>query len=126
MFKKYPFYLKSTVVLLGLVLFVFILSTMKEILVPFSFGLMLAILLNPAVNKFQHWKLPRILSISLALLIAILFLGAIGYFLSTQIAGFADQLPELKKKSIELLHKFQREISQKFNLNLKKQDELVS
>lgn len=47
-------------------------------------------------------------------------------FLSTQIAGFADQLPALKKKSIELLHKFQHEISQKFNLNLKKQDELVS
>ncbi len=126
MLKKYPFYIKCTVILFGLVLLVFILYSLKEILVPFSFGLILAVILNPLVNKFRQWKIPRVLAISLSLLLAIVLLGVIGYLISTQIAGFSDELPTFKKKSIELLHKLQHEISQRFNLNLKKQDELIS
>jgi predicted PurR-regulated permease PerM len=126
MLKKYPFYIKCTVILFGLVLLVYILVNMKEILVPVSFGLMLAILLNPFVNRLQQWKISKVLAISLSLLVAIILFGAVGYFLSMQIAGFSDQLPVLKKNFLELLHKFQHEVSQKFNLNLKKQDELIS
>jgi len=98
MLKKYPFYIKCTVILFGLVLFVYAISTLRVVLVPLAFGLMLAILLNPVVSRLQKWKLPRVLSISLALLMAIIFLVAIGYFLSSQIARFSDQLPMLKKK----------------------------
>jgi predicted PurR-regulated permease PerM len=53
-------------------------------------------------------------------------LVAIGYFLSTQIASFSDQLPLLKKKFLELLQKLQHEIAHRFNLNTHKQDELLS
>jgi predicted PurR-regulated permease PerM len=126
MLKKYPFYLKCTVVLFGLILFVYVLSNLKSILVPLSFGLMLAILLNPLVNRFQKWKMNRVLAISIALVIAIVLLAAIGYFLSTQIAGFSDQLPVLKKKFLGLLQKLQHEVAHRFNLNSKKQDELIT
>ena len=126
MLKKYPFFLKAPIILLGLVLLVYILSYTKEILIPCCFGLMLAILLNPFVNKFYQFKIPRVLAISLALLIAIILLGAVGYFLSSQIAGFSDQVPVLKKKFVELLSKLQAEVTQRFNLNLKKQDELIN
>jgi predicted PurR-regulated permease PerM len=125
MIRKYPFYLKCTVILFGLVLFVYSIFTIKAVLVPLSFGLMLAILLNPLVNRLQKWKLPRILAISIALLIAIVLLAAMGYFLSTQIASFSDQLPIFKKKCLELLQKLQQEISHRFNLNMRKQNELI-
>jgi predicted PurR-regulated permease PerM len=123
--KKYPFYLKGTVILFGLVLFVYILFTLKGVLVPLCFGLMLAILLNPLVGRFERWKLPKVLAISVALLLAIILLAAIGYFISTQVAGFSDQLPVLKKKFLELLQKLQHELSQRFNINMHKQDELI-
>jgi predicted PurR-regulated permease PerM len=126
MSEKYPFYIRFTVVLFGIILFVYALSNLRTILVPLSFGLMLAILLNPPVNLFQKWKVPRIVAISFALLIALILLASIGYFLSTQIAGFSDQLPVFKKKFLELLQKLQHEISHRFNLNLKKQEQLIT
>jgi predicted PurR-regulated permease PerM len=126
MLKKQPFYIKSTLVLLGIILFVYTLSSLRTILVPLSFGLMLAILLNPPVNLFQKWKVPRLVAITIALLTAIVLLTSIGYFLSTQIAGFSDQLPVLKKKFLELLQNLQHEISHRFNLNLKKQEQLIT
>jgi predicted PurR-regulated permease PerM len=126
MLKKYPFYIKCTVILFGLVLFAWSIYAIKDILIPISFGLMLAILLNPLVNRFQKWKLPKVLSIFIVLLLAIAVLAAIGYLLSTQIAKFSDQLPTLKKKFLELLEKLQTVIAQEFNLNLQKQNELIS
>jgi predicted PurR-regulated permease PerM len=126
MLKKYPFYIKCTVILFGLVLFAWSIYAIKDILIPISFGLMLAILLNPLVNRFQKWKLPKVLSIFIVLLLAIIVLVAIGYLLSTQIAKFSDQLPTLKKKFLELLQKLQVGIAEQFNLNLQKQNELIS
>ena len=126
MIKKYPFYLRCTIILFGLILFVYILSVLREILVPFSFGLMLAILLNPLVTWLQKIKLPRVVAIAIALFIAILLIAGIGYLLSTQIAGFSDQLPAFKKKFLDIIQKLQHELSQRFNLKLKKQEELIN
>jgi predicted PurR-regulated permease PerM len=126
MLKKYPYYLKCTVVLFGLVLLIYSIFTIKAILVPLSFGLMLSILLNPLVIRLQKLKFPKILAISIALLIGIILLVAIGYFLSTQIASFSDQLPILKKKVLELIQNIQQLLSHQFNLKMHKQDELIN
>jgi predicted PurR-regulated permease PerM len=126
MSKKYPFYIKCTVVLFGLVLFIYSIFTIKAILIPLSFGLLLAILLNPLIDHFQKWKVPKVLAIFIALLLAIAILAAIGYLLSTQIAKFSDQLPILKEKFLELLQKLQTAIAQELNLNLQKQNQLIN
>src|SRR5580692_1111952 len=126
MLKKYPYYLKCTVVLFGLVLLIYSIFTIKAILVPLSFGLMLSIILNPLVIRLQKLKFPKILTISIALLIGIILLVAIGYFLSTQIASFSDQLPILKKKVLELIQNIQQLLSHQFNLKMHKQDELIN
>ena len=73
--KQYPFYIKSTVILLGIVLLVYILVTLRGILVPFSFALIIAILLNPLVNRFRKWGVGHIVSIILAMLVAVLIFG---------------------------------------------------
>jgi predicted PurR-regulated permease PerM len=125
MLKKYPFYIKCTVILFGLALFSLSIFTLRSVLVPLSFGLMLAVLLNPVVNFLLKRKINRILSIAIALIAAIILFSAIGYFLATQIASFSDQLPTLKKKFFELLQKFQGELSHRFNLNMNKQEELI-
>ena len=125
MVKQYPFYLKCTVILLGLILFVFVIFSLREILVPLSFALLIAILLNPMVNRFQQWKMHPVLAISLALLIALLFVTGIGYFLSMQIAGFTDQLPLMKKKVVQLIHDLQVDVNRRFNIDMEKQQKAI-
>jgi predicted PurR-regulated permease PerM len=126
MVNKYPFYLKSTTILFGLILFVYALTNLRQILVPVSFALLLAILLNPIVNRLEKWRVPKIWSIILALLVALIFITGIGYFLSTEITGFSDELPVLKKKFFELSVQFQHEINQRFGINTQKQNQYIS
>src|ERR1700748_400981 len=95
--KEYPFYLKATVILFGLVLLVYILLALGGILVPFSFAVLIAVLLNPLCSRLQR-KLHKLLSVILTLLTAIIILGSIIYFLTTQIAQFGSELPALKLK----------------------------
>lgn len=126
MLKKYPFYFKSTVILFGLTLLAFALFSLKEILIPIAFSLMLAIILNPLCNWFTKKRIPHVWAIILSLLEAVLVMGGIAYFLSSQIAGFSNELPVLKKKLIELFAQFQTFIDQRLNINIQKQNEWIS
>src|SRR5450432_404534 len=124
--KQYPYYLKCTVILLGLILFVFIIFTLREILVPLCFSLLIAILLNPLTNWFQKKKLPKLMAIGLSLFIAFLFIAGLGYFLSVEIAGFTDQLPLMKKKIVELVAQLQHDISHRFNIDIERQQKAMA
>jgi predicted PurR-regulated permease PerM len=123
--KKYPFYLRATVILFGLVLVSFALANLRGILIPFSFALFLAILLNPLVDRLQRWKIPKVASILLALVLAIVAISGLWYFLATQMMHFTDQMPVLQKKSTELVSKLQQELVDKFNVPLEKQNQYI-
>src|ERR1700744_3695709 len=103
--KKYPFYLRSTVILFGLILCSYALANLRGILIPFSFALFLAILLNPLVDKLEQWKLPKVAAILVALVVAIVTIAGVWYFLATQMMHFTDQLPALEKKANQLMAK---------------------
>ena len=124
--RKYPFYLKSTVILFGLILLVYILFYLREVLVPLSFAMMLAILLNPLANKLQRWHIPKTWAILLSITAAFLLIASIGYFLSIEIAGFSDQLPALKKKFAELSIEFQHSVKQQFGINMQRQNQYLN
>jgi predicted PurR-regulated permease PerM len=124
--KQYPFFIKSTVILFGLILFVYALFNLSDILVPIAFSVIFAILLNPLVNKFKKHKISHVLSIVIAMLIAIIVLSAILYFLSSQIVGFGDNLPLLKTKFSEILHKLQQWLQMKFGIAISKQVQLLN
>lgn len=124
--KQYPFYFKSTVILFGLALFTFVLLTLRDILVPFAFSLIIAVLLNPLVNRFNSYGVKKALSISLAMLIAIAVFGGIIYFLSSQIAGFGENFGLLKQKFSSILSGLQQWVQAKFGMSIKKQITLVN
>lgn len=124
--KTYPFYVKSTIILFGVILFVFALFHLRDVLVPLAFAVMLAILLNPLVNKLQRRKVPRVLAIVLALVIAIVIILAIVYFLSSQIASFSSELPLLEKKFTMLFSQLQQYLQETFSLSMEKQQELIT
>jgi predicted PurR-regulated permease PerM len=124
--KQYPFYFKTTVILFGLVLFVYSLSMLSGILIPFSFALIIAILLNPLVNKFQRKGVGKIFAIIFAMLIALLVLGGIMYFISSQVMGFSENFPILKDKFYDLLKQLEVWVHTNFGITIDKQVELIN
>ena len=124
--KQYPFYLRATVVLFGLVLLVYSLSVLRGILVPFSFALILAILLNPLVNRFRRNGAGNILSIIMSMLIAFVVFGGVMYFLSSQIAGFADSFPALKEKFGIILNELKDWVHTTFGISIERQVQLLN
>ena len=120
-YQTYPFYIKAPMVIIGIYLFFYIMFLLQDILVPFAFAGLIAILLNPLYNKFQHWKINKILAISLTILIAILVLAGILFFLSSQIVQFGEMIPQLKEKTLSLLNDVQHWLSSTFNISIEKQ-----
>ena len=123
--KVYPFFIKATVILFGLVLFCYILYVLSPVFVPFAFAGLLAILLNPLSNRFQK-KMPRGLAIILAILIALLITIGLAYLLSRQMLTFSEALPALKAKSVMIGNGLQLWIKNKFGVSIIKQLELIN
>jgi len=121
MLKKYPFYIRATVILFGLILSSYALSNLQDILVPFSFALFLAILLNPLVDRLVGWRLPKVPAILVALLVAIVVIGGVWYFLATQMMHFTSQMPALEKKTTDLVSKIQLDLARKIPLETQNQ-----
>ncbi|MCC8425783.1 AI-2E family transporter [Mucilaginibacter sp. UR6-11] len=123
--KEYPFYLKSTVILFGLILLVYIFVQLIDIMVPLAFAAFLSILLNPLCNRFERLGLRKIYAIVLAMLIMLIGVASVFYFLSTQIIQFGDSLPALQQKFAELFIQVKDWVAQTFGLAVKKQDQMI-
>ena len=124
--KQYPFFIKSTVILFGIILLSYALINLRDILVPVAFSVIIAILLNPLVNRFKKYKVSHMFSIIFAMLIAILVFASILYFLSSQIAGFGENLPILKSKFASILHQLQQWVQMKFGIAIDKQVQMLN
>ena len=123
--KEYPFYIKSTVILAGLILLVYTLSQLSDVLIPLAFAAFIAILLNPVSNWLQDHKIPKLLSIVIAMLAGAVIIAALFYFLSTQIIQFGDSLPTLKQKFAELFVTFKTWVATTFGLTVAKQNQMI-
>ncbi|MEP6928240.1 MAG: AI-2E family transporter [Ginsengibacter sp.] len=124
--KKYPFYFRSTVTLFGIILFVYMLFMLKGILIPLAFALMIAILLNPFINKLQQNKIPKIPAIIIALLLTILFVAGIMIFISSQVGKFSENMPVLEQKFSELFKDLQLWLRNNYSFSLAKQKQLLA
>jgi predicted PurR-regulated permease PerM len=123
--KEYPFYLKTTIILFGLILLVYVFAQLEDILMPLAFAAFLSILLNPLANRFESRGIPKIYAICLAMLIAFIVVAAVFYFLSTQIIQFGDSLPMLKQKFAEMSVDLKNWVAATFGLAVKKQDQMI-
>ena len=126
MTNKYPFYIKATYILLGLVLISGILYLLGDILIPIALALMIAFMLNPLVNRLEKWKVPHTLAIALSILIALIVFLLVGYFLTSQMISFGNDLPTLKKKFAEFSSKGQTFLLDHLNISLEKQNQWLA
>jgi predicted PurR-regulated permease PerM len=123
--KSYPFYIKATVILAGLILFGYILRILSPVLVPFAFACLIAILLNPLTSSLQR-RLPRGIAIFIALSVAVILVVSLCYFLSRQMLSFSEALPALKAKFNMIAVHLQYWINKTFGVSISKQLEMVN
>ncbi|MDR6940493.1 AI-2E family transporter [Mucilaginibacter pocheonensis] len=123
--KEYPFYLKSTVILFGLILLVYVFSQLADVMIPLAFAAFIAILLNPVCNWLQGKKIPKIFAILIAMLMGAILLAGLFYFLSSQIVQFGDSLPMLKQKFSGLFVTLKGWVAATFNITVQKQDQMI-
>ncbi|MTI87705.1 MAG: AI-2E family transporter [Balneolaceae bacterium] len=96
--NKYPYWLKSTIILIGLTLLFVVMSYGKFILMPLAFAAFISMLLSPVVQKLESWKLGRALSIMVTLLLVFFLLAGIISLISTQFVQFSERIPEVTQK----------------------------
>jgi predicted PurR-regulated permease PerM len=118
--------MKVTIIMFGMVLLVYILSTLRDVLVPLSFALLLSILLNPVTVLLEKWKIPRILAIAISILLAMMLILGVTYFLFMEIRSFSSELPAFKEKFSELLTRLQHFVRHDFGVNTKMQNEYLN
>ena len=96
--EPYPFWLKAPLILLGLCLVVLIMSYGRFILMPLAFAALLSMLLAPVVQRFESWKMNRVMSILLTLSIITIAFSAVVTLITVQILEFSDRLPDIADK----------------------------
>lgn len=119
---KLPTYAKLSLVLLGIIIFFYILFIGQDIIIPIVFSFIIAILLNPIVNYLCRKKINRILAIMITLIVTIGVVTGIFYFLIAQMSMFAESFPAFKEKFSIMFEDMQKWVAQTFNISDKKID----
>lgn len=124
--NRSPLYVQLGFKFLVLFFICYFIYVAQEILVPFAFAVLLAVLLLPLVNFFENRNIPRVLSIAISLFLTAIFLTTVIYFLSTQIAIFVDDIPSIKKHLNDHWVTIQKWIRAKMHISLREQNEVFN
>lgn len=95
---KVPFYAKISLIVIGMLATLYLLYLGEEVIVPLIFALFISILLNPVVNFLIRRKVPKLIAISLGLLIALIFIGGLITVVSVQFSMVAKTYPQFRAK----------------------------
>ena len=124
--NRSPLYVQLGFKFLVLFFICYFIYIAQDILVPFAFAILLAVLLLPLVNFLENRNVPKVLSIAISLFLAVFFISAVIYFLSTQIANFVDDIPSIKKHLNDHWITVQKWIREKMHISLREQNEVFN
>src|SRR5678815_4089332 len=100
--NRFPIYILYSQLLIGILALGFILYIGRDILLPLVFALILSILVNPIMVRFEKNHLGRIVVISVIVLSSFLIVCLAMYFIISQLANLSDALPQLESKFHQL------------------------
>jgi len=121
-----PFYVKLGFKFLVIFFICFFINVSQNILIPFAFACLLAVFLLPVVNFLQLQKVPKVISIALSIILAIGIIAGVIYFLSSQIAGFMQDIPSIKQHLNDHFISIQNWIKEKFHVSFQEQNEYLN
>lgn len=120
-----PFYQKFALSLLGIGILMLGIYLGQDILVPLALAGLIAVLLRPVENMLVRIGLPKVVAISLAVLLAVLLVSAIGVLLSMQISDFSEELPKLKRNINDFYHDARRWIRNEYSVSYRQQEQYL-
>jgi predicted PurR-regulated permease PerM len=117
-----PLYVKLGFQFLVIFFICFFINVSQNVLIPFAFAVLLAVLLLPLVDFLESQKISKVISIGIAILISIGFATGIIYFLSSQIASFIQDVPSIKQHLNEHFFSIQKWIKNELNISFTEQN----
>lgn len=123
---KLPFYVRASLIITGLFLFVTMLALAKSIIVPLVFSIVLSILLSTIVDFLERQKVQRIFAIWISLFLAAGVLVLVGMWIISQFNTFIEQLPELNERFDILQRDFAQWLSENLGVNPRKTHEWIN
>lgn len=121
-----PFYVKLAFRFLVIFFICFFIYTAQNILVPFAFAILLAIVLLPIVQFLEKHGCSKVLSIAIAIILALCLIAGIIYFLSSQIANFMRDIPSIKEHITAHFIKLQEWVKEKFSISFAEQNKYLN
>lgn len=122
---KWPFYAKISLLLIGIYVFISILSAIQDIVLPVIYGLLLAVLIGPLVNKLEARGMPRSLAIFSILILFVAGFIFLLVLLSSQASLLSEAFPVLSAKFDELVQQGVAWGSDFFNIRASKINQWV-
>lgn len=121
MSTQFPISAKFAFGLISLIGVVFILNILKGVLIPLSFGGLLAMLLHPICHRLEGIKVPRVAAIFICIILVVGLITGLLLLVINQLQVFSEELPAYSSKITLLLNKLQIFIEQKLNIRRGKQ-----
>ncbi len=112
-----PFIIRLSHSLLSIALILLLMYLGHTILVPLAFASLLCILLMGPCNFLERHKFPKGVAALLSVLAAIIIVGVVFYFISTQIIGFRDDLPKVAHELYVGIQDLQVWVQKKFHIS---------
>lgn len=109
-------YVKYTYALAAVMLSVYAMITAKSILVPLLFAIFLSILLTPVAGWMEKYKIPRVLSSFLAILLGVLVVFGVGFFFYNQMTAFVNDADTIILRLEEILYSVDSFLSSWFSI----------
>ncbi len=120
-----PMYIKATIVLIGLCLLTYVLWLGQAIILPILYAYIFSVIINPLVI-FLEKKMPRILSITIAVVIAIAIVAMLVFALGSEFMHFSSALPGFEQKVISLKDQAINSIADKTGMETYKVNEKLN
>jgi predicted PurR-regulated permease PerM len=120
-----PFYHQLSQTLLAIALITLGIYLGQDIIVPLAMAILLAVLLRPLEAWMTRRGVPKVLSISIAVLLAMLILAGVAVLISIQISDFSDELPKLKRNINDAYRDIRRWIRREYSVSYRQQDQYL-
>lgn len=123
---QFPFYVKITLILLGILSIGYIFFIGQDIIIPIMMSFLFAVLLRPLV-LFLKTKLrfPHVLSAIVAVLLFVMVILALVTFMSMQISDIVSDFNKIERNLNIHLHNLQQYIRSNFHFSTREQKKFI-
>lgn len=114
--KELPAYARFTLMGTSIALIILAMVTARELLLPFSWALLLALLILPLQRKLERHIPNKLIATLLSILTLVLIIGGVLFLLSSQVVTLVNDLPDIAGKVSGHLNNLRQYIDEKLGI----------